>query len=263
MKSIICQLLLFICGCWAGISSSWAGDQKVVEIAIGEFHPWSVKGYKHGGFINHIITESFNHQGFQVLFIYHNSWDRNITDAEKGKVDASAFWACVDYRRLKFHCSEPLYTERVLLFHLRETSIPNWTTLQDLKPYKIGITRGYSYNKELWQAVDNKTLDIIVNKKDINNLNMLLRGRIDIFVTPYTSGHFLLVEHLAPDVAKRITYHPKPLIRYPVSLLFPKGKASSEKLLKTFNKGLHWLKKTGRYQRYYKDFLEGKYKGSA
>ncbi|WP_163832092.1 hypothetical protein [Spartinivicinus ruber] len=46
-----------------------------MKITTGEYPPWSSNIYKHGGFIHHVISESFRRAGYKVAYDYY-PWAR-------------------------------------------------------------------------------------------------------------------------------------------------------------------------------------------
>ncbi|MCX4025182.1 transporter substrate-binding domain-containing protein [Endozoicomonas sp. SM1973] len=252
------KFLLFILVCSLS-SIILAQDVKTVSIASGEYPPWTSKDYKDQGFVNHVISEAFRRQSYQVSFIYL-AWARSIKEAEKGRFHAASYWACSPERKQSFFCSEPLHTEAYVFFHLKTTQFSGWNTLDDLKGYKIGVTRGYTYTKAFWDSHKNKELDLIVNTTDEISMKMLLKGRLNLMIVSSITGLMILNEKFDPVIAQSVTYNSKPLVNNPAHLLFPKSHTDTKLLLTIFNKGLQSMKDDGTFEKHLDMLITGYYK---
>ncbi|MDE1464431.1 substrate-binding periplasmic protein [Spartinivicinus poritis] len=247
-------LLLFI----STFSLSENEDEKVLNIVTGEYPPWISKSMKHGGFAQHMTSEIFERAGYQVSYFYY-PWARTFKEAQTDKYHATMLWYYSSERERLFYHSESLYTEEVVFFHLKTTDLKNWHSLEDLKEYRIGATRGYTYTPEFWEAYENGSLNIIANSSDEINFKMLLKKRIDLFISATVPGYSLLLKEFPKDQVETITFYPRAYFSNTNHLLFSKKRADAQELLGIFNKGLLALKKEGTYERYYDLLLEGYY----
>ncbi|WP_163831931.1 substrate-binding periplasmic protein [Spartinivicinus ruber] len=234
-------------------------DEKVINIVTGEYPPWISKSMKHGGFAQHMTSEIYKRAGYQVSYFYY-PWARTAKEAQSGKYHASMFWYYSKQREKNFYHSDSLFTEDVVFFHLKTTDIKNWLSLKDLKEYRIGATRGYTYTPEFWKAYENGSLNIIVNSSDEINFKMLLKKRIDLFLSATVPGYSLLLKEFSKEQVGTITFFSRPYFSNTNHLIFPKKIADSRMLLEVFNKGLKVIKKEGMYEKYYDLLLEGYYK---
>ncbi|ETR68051.1 MAG: amino acid ABC transporter periplasmic protein [Candidatus Magnetoglobus multicellularis str. Araruama] len=125
--------------------------------------------------------------------------------------------------------------------------------------YRIGVTRGYAYTKEFWEAGESGMLKLAVVAHDVQNIRKLLAGRIDIFPLEYAVFLSLITKQFDPDVAQKIGFHPKSLVEESTCLLFPKIREDSEKLMNIFNQGLNKLKQDGTYEKLTDNLLKGYY----
>lgn len=242
------------------MAKAYGEEQRKLQIVTGNYPPWSSYNYKHGGFVHHVITEAFKRQGYQVEFTYY-PWARNYKVAQMGGFHASAFWAYSADKDVLFFYSNRIYRDDTVLFHLNSFSFPGWKTYDDLSRYQIGVTRGYTYSKEIWDAHENKKLKLIVSNNDEINFKMLLKRRIDLFMMTEVAGSALLHDKFALSLTKNITYYPKPLVSSGGSLIFPRIRQDAELLMHKFNTGLQALKSDGTYDRLYDQLLAGYYLG--
>jgi polar amino acid transport system substrate-binding protein len=147
----------------------------------------------------------------------------------------------------------------LFFFHLKSNPIKDWQTLDDLKNYKFGATRGYTYTKEFWTAVESKRLQVDVTDSDKQNFKKLFAGRIDIFPSGLVNGYNFLQKEFHVGKSHLITYHSKPLSKTTGHLAFTRSRKNSEELRQIFNQGLAELKEEGLYDEFVLDLLAGKY----
>ena len=235
-----------------------ASAEEIITIATLEYHPWTGKNLKFNGFVNHVITEAFQRKGYSVKFTYL-PWKRAVIDTENGEYSALSYVYFSKDREKEFILSDPISVEKIVLFHLVSNPIKDWKTLDDLKKYKFGATRGYTYTKEFWQAAESKRINVEVTDSDKQNFQKLFVGRVDIFPSGMVNGYSLLKKEFDVSKSHLLSYHPKPLSQTTGHLAFTRNRKNSENLLQIFNQGLAELKKEGLYDQFVVDLLAGKY----
>ncbi len=169
--------------------NAWA--EEIITVATLEYAPWTGKNLKFNGFVNHVITEAFRRKGYSVKFTYM-PWKRAVIETKKGNYSALSYVYWSKDREKEFYLSDPISVEKIVFFHLQSNPIKDWKTLDDLKNYKFGATRGYTYTKEFWQAAESKRLKVDVTDSDKQNFKKLFAGRIDIFPSGLVNGYSLL-----------------------------------------------------------------------
>ncbi len=240
---VLVSLALVIGG---GLTLNSAPAEEIIAIATLEYQPWTGKNLKHNGFVNHVIAEAFQRKGYSVAFTYL-PWQRGLVETKNGKYTALSYVYFSKDREKEFYLSDPISEEKIVFFHLKSNPIRAWQTLDDLKDYKFGATRGYTYTKEFWAAADSKRLKVDVADSDKQNFQKLFAGRIDIFPSGLVNGYSLLQKEFPVSKSELVTYHPKPLSKTTGHLAFTRSGKNSEKLLQVFNQGLAELKNEGSY----------------
>ena len=235
-----------------------ASAEEIITIATLEYAPWTGKNLRSNGFVNHVITKAFQHKGYTVKFTYL-PWKRAVMETKNGQYSALSYVYWSKDREKEFHLSDPISEEKIVFFHLKSNPIKDWKSLDDLKNYKFGATRGYTYTKEFWDAAKSKRLMVDVTDSDLQNFKKLLDGRIDIFPSGLVNGKSLLQKEFNPGTPSLIAFHPKPLSKTTGHLAFTRSRKNSENLVRIFNQGLAILKKDGSYDRFAADLLAGKY----
>jgi polar amino acid transport system substrate-binding protein len=235
-----------------------ASAEQIITVATLEYSPWTGKNLKYNGFVNHVITEAFLRRGFAVQYTYL-PWQRAVTETKFGKYSALSYVYWSKDREKEFYLSDPINEEKIVLFHLKSNPIKDWKTLDDLKNYKFGATRGYTYTKEFWKAAESKRLEVDVTDSDKQNFQKLLAGRIDIFPSGLVNGYSILQKEFDVSESDLISFHSKPLSKTTGHLAFTRSRKNSEDLLRIFNRGLAQMKKDGLYAKFMDDLLAGKY----
>ena len=235
-----------------------ASAAEIITVATLEYHPWTGKNLKFNGFVNHVITEAFQQGGYTVKYTYL-PWNRAVKETKSGNYSALSYVYFSKDREKEFYLSDPISEEKIVFFHLKSNPIKDWKTLDDLKNYKCGATRGYTYTKEFWKAAESKRLNVELTDNDIQNFKKLFAGRIDIFPSGRVNGYMILQKEFEIGKSDFLTFHPKPLSNTTGHLAFTRSRKDSENLLRIFNQGLAKLKKEGFYNKFLDDLLAGKY----
>jgi polar amino acid transport system substrate-binding protein len=235
-----------------------ASTEEIITISTLEYSPWTGRNLKFNGFVNHVITEAFQRKGYSVKFTYL-PWKRAVIETKNGQYSALSYVYFSKDREKEFYLSDPISVEKIVFFHLQSKPMKDWQTLDDLKNYKFGATRGYTYTKEFWQAVESKRLKVDIADSDKQNFKKLFVGRIDIFPSGLVNGYSFLRKEFDVSKSHLLSYHPKPLAQTTGHLAFTRSRKNSATLLQIFNQGLAELKEAGLYNQFMLDLLAGKY----
>ncbi len=229
-----------------------------ITIASGEFAPYSGYALYKNGFACHVISESFKRVGHSVQYVFL-PWKRSYLEAKSGTFQATSTWVTNPQRLGDFYYSQPVYNSTTLLYHLKSNPISQWEKLSDLKSYRFGATREYTYTEEFWNLHSSGVLNVQITNTDQSNLHKLLFKRIDIFPLNEIVATELISEHFSDPQGDEFIALLKPISDLPSSIIFPKILEGSKKRREDFNRGLKILKKDGTYDKMYKDLLSGKY----
>lgn len=110
------------------------------------------------------------------------------------------------------HFTEPVMTVRGLIWSAadREGGAVNFEELHDLRGYKIGVTRGYSYGQKFDELL--KTMDVDVANEDYFNYLKLMSHRIDIFPGNEIVAEGLFKAH--PELRGKFVHSDKSFIEW-------------------------------------------------
>ncbi|HVJ42278.1 MAG TPA: transporter substrate-binding domain-containing protein [Dongiaceae bacterium] len=228
---------------------------EVVMLGIGDWPPYFAQDLKHNGIFAYIVTQAFAAVGYPVAYSYL-PWKRALAEAQEGSLDGSPGWKATDERRVHFLFSDPVITSTSVLFHLKSMPFA-WSTLDDLKGKRIGVTAGYSYGPDFDAAVADRRLTAETARDDATAFKMLLAKRTDIVVMNRDVGLDLLSRNLAPAEAALIGYDPKPVDEQPSCLAISKASPRATQLIADFNRGLAYIRDQGVLDQAKRDLAAG------
>lgn len=245
LAALLCLLLAAPARAHETLPDSQA--QRLVTIGTGDWQPYVQQQRGDAGALGRLIQAIFQHAGYQVHFVYY-PWDRNALMLQKGTLDAIMPYVCSLERQRFSRCSDPLVKGEVVLFHRKDQAF-DWTRIDDLKPFSIGTTLGYSYGDAFDQAEKAGQLRSLQAGKDETNLRLLELRRIQLYPQDRAVGNAML-RRLYPEQARaQFTHHPRPLNTETLHLLFRRDDARGAELLDVFNLGLRRLAQTDELQR--------------
>ncbi|MDA3788269.1 MAG: transporter substrate-binding domain-containing protein [Desulfobacula sp.] len=219
-------------------STAFSSD-RVIKLASLNWGPYVEENLENYGFTSEIVSEVFKKAGYQVE-IYFMPWARVLAEVKTGEYDAMYPAYYSEERSRTYALSNPI-AQGLLVLYKRSCDTILYKTLMDLKPYKIGVVRGYVNTPEFDSAV-------YLNKKIVNNdkqnLLKLLTGRIDLAVIDkYTAKRIIKID--IPQAAGKLNFLDPPLDNKPLYVGFSKAIKDYPKLLKNFNQALNDMIKKG------------------
>lgn len=219
-----------------------------VRITNGEWPPFTSKDLPHGGSLSRIVAEAFALEGVTVEYGYF-PWKRAYELAKSGRWDGSVGWAPSAEHRRDFQMSEPVVFVGKGLYHLKDTAF-DWKVIDDLHRWRVGGTAGYSYGGDWDRAAKMGQLKVDEVTTDEQSLRKLLLRRIDVIAMDVDVAEYLIQTLLSPEAAASIVRHPKLLTQTPICLALSRQSTRTSDLLPLFNRGLHRLKESGKYEQY-------------
>ncbi len=214
-----------------------AGERKL-DIGATEWPPYYGKDLQNGGFMTEIVVEAFKRTGYDAEITFM-PWKRALEGAKAGKHDGLySIW----YRKEReewFVFSDPLPANEIVFYKRKDRNI-SFETFEDLKPYTIGVVRGYASPP----GFDEASLNTSLAKDDEENLRKLHKGRVDLVLTDKITGKFIADTRM-PDAAPDLEWLDPPLhveIQY---LVFSKKAGDYAARLVAFNLGLAEIRADG------------------
>ncbi|OZG72747.1 hypothetical protein BTA51_14590 [Hahella sp. CCB-MM4] len=229
---------------------------EVVRITNGEWPPYLSENYNHYGVASHIVTEALKLEGVEVEYGFF-PWVRSMEFAKSGLWDATIVWTRSAEREAYFYFSDPVIRMEVVFFHRRDKAF-KWSSLEDLRGYRIGGTIGYFYGAEFARLEESKILTISRLRSDEQNLKLLLADRLDLFPIELEVGYEVLRRHFTQQQIDLLTTT-RPFRETSYHMLVSKASDKAEMLLNSFNRGLEKLKQSGKFDTMLKSAAFGAY----
>ena len=225
-------------------SVSFLFAEKTIVLSLGEWAPYMSESADGYGLTSRVVTAAFKEVGYNVEYAWM-PWKRAFESAKDGKKYAgSPGWPINEERQIDFLFStEPLLVSKTVFFYRKDLDF-QWSNYNDLKKYKFGHTRGYSY-----PGVFDDKLNLDIANSDILNFKKLIAGRVDAFDCEFNVGYSLLTSNFSDADRAKITNHPKALSEEGDYLILSKKYPNVEKIMEEFNKGLKIIKEKGIYKK--------------
>jgi polar amino acid transport system substrate-binding protein len=193
----IMRLLVAFAVAVAIFSSATLAAERTLNIAAYDYPPYFSKDLENGGFMTEIIVEAFKRSGHNVEIPFL-PWKRALEGTKSGKHDGLfTIWYRPE-REEWFVYSDPLPANE-LGFYKRKDQDISFKTIEDLKPYTIGVGRGYA----LPPGFDEASLKISEVKDDEVSLRKLHKGRVDLVLTDKILGKYIIdtrIPEAIPDL---------------------------------------------------------------
>ncbi len=229
------------------LSGLVSAAEPVVRIGTGDWVPYVDQHRADGGALARLISAVFAAAGYQVEFSFY-PWDRNVLMLQQGELDAIMPYSCSPMRLNYGVCSEPLVRGEIVLFHRKDQAF-DWQRIEDLQPYRIATTLGYSYGPQFDQALQAGQLQVEQNSKEDTAFRLLALGRVDLHPQDRAVGYAMLRRLFSEPEHRAITHHPRYLNTEPLRLLFRKDDPRAVALLRHFNESLAGFARRGELKR--------------
>ena len=193
-----------------GLAIAFAGsvclaDGNKLNIVADNYPPYYGKELRNGGVLTEIVVAAFKRAGYDVE-IKFVPWKRALEGAKAGKHDGLfTLW----YRKEReewFIYSDPISLATETGFYKRTDKDISFETFEDLKPYTIGVGRGYARPP----GFDEASLKTSLAKDDEENLRKLHKDRVDLALTDKLVAKYIIDSRI-PDAAPDLEWLPPTL----------------------------------------------------
>lgn len=234
---------------------------RIVKLATEEWPPYYGSKMKNYGPITEIITQAFSKVGYKVEIDFF-PWVSILEKLKNGRYDAGFAAYYSDQRAKDYIYSEPIGIFSRVVFLKKKTMEIDVKKLEDLKPYRIGVTRGYIY--AIPEFDNDQSLNKIESVSEETSIMNLRKGRVDLVIIDKAVASYLInnqfsgkqgdLDFIKSDYPnKKIDMH----------LLISKKFETSNQLKRDFDYGLKQIKEDGTfdkiikgYEKKYGDFYE-------
>jgi len=197
------------------------------------------------GIAPELISAAYRNKGYKVKYSFM-SWSKAIKETKEGIYDAAANAYYTAERAEEYSFSES-YMDSPVVFYKRKDTPINWNnSLEVLKPYRIGIVKGYANSPEFDKA---DFLNKKVSKTDFLNIKKLILKQADLIVTDQFSCRYLINEKLPEHEKDLLMPLSPPLHVHKLHLAFSKKVPDAAQKMEAFNSGLKAIIKNGSLKR--------------
>ncbi len=151
---------------------------KDISMVATDWEPYYGNELKEGGVITKLATAAFKRAGFNTTISFV-PWARALKQVEDGESDVLLGAYYNKERAVTYIPSEGFYSIETALVANKSLGISKWGSLEELKPYRIGVARGYA-NSEAFDKADFLQKHVVGNP--LQNLQKLSLGRVDMIV---------------------------------------------------------------------------------
>ncbi len=233
MRHLLAVVVALVISCSTAIAA-----ERTLNIAATEFPPYYGKDMENNGFFTEIIREAFKRSGYD-LEIKFLPWKRAFEGAKRGKFDGLySVWYRPE-REEWFVFSDPLPANELVFFKHKDNDI-SFGSYDDLKPYTIGVVRGYA----LPPGFEEAGLKTALANNDEQNLRKLYKRHLELMLVDKIQATYIINTEL-PEAASELEWLDPPAhvdIQY---LVISKKAPDYEALLADFNAGLAAMKADG------------------
>ena len=230
-----------------------AEEGRPVRIAIGEWPPYLGSGEPDYGPVSRILSAALARASVPVEYEFH-SWQRGLNLARYGKREGTAVWFHSKRRAQDFHISEPVIRSEYVFFHHRDLDF-DWDDPEDLRGYRIGITREYDYGEVIEQLLGMEGVHVEQASSDEHNLRKLLAGRIDLFPVDLVVGREMIRREFAGEHRDQLVWHSHPVRSGGPSLLLSRRVPENEDRIRRFDRELRRMHENGETEEIFREAL--------
>lgn len=224
---------------------TWA---ESLPLVTGEWAPYTSEALDGYGFITEIVTEVFKEMSIEPVYTFQ-TWKRCYSLVVRGDV-----WAAFPYSYTEERAEEVLFSDTIgesttKFFYYGQDTPYQYSTLDDLKPYKIAGVKGYFYEEAFTQA----GLDVSYTADETSALKRLAAGRVDLMPLNELVG-WGLIKELFPDEVNRFGTLETPYDTSELKLVVSKTYPDAQDYLQRFNATLQQVKTGDTYQQILKKY---------
>jgi|GEM_PF-514092 len=144
-----------------------------------------------------------------------------------------------------FWLSDPFAGAAIVFYKRKSDKLVSYKTIHDLKPYSIGVVKGFSYTPE-FDSAD------YLQKEGVREVRLnfmkLAKKRIDLVIADKYVADSLFKNELA-EIAPTVEQIDPPFSVRPMYVAFSKKNPKAEDMLRHFNTGLRKIKSDGTLDR--------------
>ena len=235
------SLLCFSCLILFCYGNAFPQANNSISLATLDWEPYIGEKLPEQGYVASLVRQSFKASGYGTSIVFM-PWARVVAMAREGIYDGYFPEYFAESLKTDYLLSEPFPGGPLVFFKRKADSIA-FTTLSDLKAYKIGIVRGYINTKE-FDGADYLQKELATD--DLTNFRKLIGKRLDLVVADKFVGTHLVKRNM-PDKVDEIEIMSPFLEEKSLYLCIRKKAPDAEAKMKAFNEGLKIIKDNGTF----------------
>ena len=214
-----------------------------ISMLTVEWAPHYGSSLPENGLTTALVKAAFKAGGHssEVNFV---PWTRALKDVKQGNADVVMGAYHNKKREIDYYFSDPIYFLDTGLISRPGLNKNSYSSLRDLSPYSIGVSRGWA-NSEEFDAADYLNKEVASNP--VLNIRKLFRGRIDMVVM-----NFDLFRYEAKKEGfciADIEFMDPPLETHGLYIMASRKISDYQAVIDDFNRGLDEIRKNGSFQR--------------
>ena len=246
--------------------------EKTINLTTLDWQPYIGADMKDFGPVHELVVEAFKRKGYRICTAFF-TWERTNKMGSQG-VEADGYFPeyySKDYEdKLAFSKGYPAGPAGFFKRkdkNLKFKTKPGMQNFKKLKPYKIGVVRGYVNTAPLDEAIGQFAVDIkdpVERKKamesayllknrdpadsDLQNLEKLYHDRVQlVFIDPNVAAYHMEKTLTAKyrDIDTKLEFMTPPLIIHKIYTCISKNAKNYKEKLKDFNEGIAEINKDG------------------
>ena len=209
-------------------SSVYTHEPEIIKLTAFDYPPFYFEDEKGiQGIGVDIVEELFKRMNIKPVLKKY-PLKRALINLKTGRSDGMMILIKTREREDYLYYTEPVYTARGVIWSSAEKSEKpvEFSSFEDLRPYRIGITAGYSYGEAFDAFL--KTAEVETANSDYSNYKKLLAGRIDIFPANYLVAKGLMKKY--PRLNGKFIHSENSFIEWDLYMTISKKSQYSSKL---------------------------------
>ena len=221
---------------------------------VGEYPPFIDQAAENKGIMTEMVKSSLESQGIEYE-IEFSSWSRVEDSINTKNVISFAYFK--NKKRLEqWYFSDPIIQAPTIFIKHAYSDI-DLESIDDLKNYKIGVSKNYSYGPKFEKIRSELKIEIV--KNDLLNMKKIFHRRIDLFPLPLYNAIYYMRTNFSREDRDKFEF-----IFYPalndgnMHLVCHKSYPRCLEIIKSFNQGMITVTQDGLKSRIISTYLTWK-----
>lgn len=223
------------------VSDGLRAEQTVLQLVADRWPPFNDQRLPGDGLMVQLSREALQRAGYSIRYT-ELPWARALRGVRLGEYDILVgAWHSLERESFGLF-SDAVLDNRLRLLQ-RQGETVRFSSLDDLRPYRIAVVRGYSYGAAF---DEHPALQRVAVRDFPTGLRMLLAGRVDLAVEDEWVARLHLAGELREQAAN-LAFVPGTLSEKPLFLLASRKHPQHRQIIAAFNQALAAMRVDGSY----------------